>query len=242
MENSVVLDDYRKMDRFINEEKRYILKLCREIKKTGCNVLLIQKSILRDAVNDISLKFLADMKILVVTDVERSDIEFISKTLNCSPCASIETFSKEKLGSANLVEEEQTSGGKIVKITGVPGVQTVSILCRGSNSLMLDECERSVHDALCVIRSLVKCKYVVPGGGAPEIEMSLQLAKYAKAVGGEASYCIRAYAEALEVIPYTLAENAGLNPIAIVTELRNRHASGETTTGINVRKVSSQEP
>jgi len=236
MENSVVLDDYRKMDRFINEEKRYILKICQAIKKTGCNVLLIQKSILRDAVNDISLKFLADMKILVVSDVERADIEFISKTLNCAPCASIETFSKEKLGTAELVEEEQTSGGKIVKITGVPGLQTVSILCRGSNGLMLDECERSVHDALCVIRSLVKCKFVVPGGGAPEIEMSLQLAKYAKAVGGEASYCIRAYAEALEVIPYTLAENAGLNPIAIVTELRNRHASGETTTGINVRK------
>jgi len=236
IENSVVLDDYRKMDRFINEEKRYILKMCQQIKKSGCNVLLIQKSILRDAVNDISLKFLADMKILVVKDVERSDIEFIARTLNCSPCASIETFSKEKLGTAELVEEEQTSGGKIVKVTGVPGQQTVSILCRGSNSLMLDECERSVHDALCVIRSLVKCRYVVPGGGAPEIEMSLQLAKYAQTVGGQESYCIRAYAEALEVIPYTLAENAGLNPLTIVTELRNRHANGEKTTGINVRK------
>lgn len=101
---------------------------------------------------------------------------------------------------------------------------------------MLDECERSVHDALCVIRSLVKCRYVVPGGGAPEIEMSLQLAKYAQTVGGQESYCIRAYAEALEVIPYTLAENAGLNPLTIVTELRNRHANGETTAGINVRK------
>ena len=236
MENSVVLDDYRKMDRFIDQERIYIQKICRQIKRTGCNVLLIQKSILRDAVNDISLKFLADMKILVVTDVERSDIEFIAKTLNCSPCASIETFTKEKLGSAELVMEEQTSGGKIVKVTGVPGTQTVSILCRGSNALMLDECERSVHDALCVIRSLVKCKYVVPGGGAPEIELSLQLANYAKTVGGQASYCIRAFAEALEVIPYTLAENAGLSPIAIVTELRNRHANGEKTAGINVRK------
>merc|ERR1712232_393849 len=238
MENSVVLDDYRKMDRFIDEEKRYILNLCRKIKRSGCNVLLIQKSILRDAVNDISLKYLADMKILVVKDVERSDIEFISKSLNCSPCASIETFTKDKLGSADIVEEENTSGGKIVKISGVPGTQTVSILCRGSNTLMLDECERSVHDALCVIGSLVKCRFVVPGGGAPEIEMSLQLSKYAKSIGGEASYCIQAYADALEVIPYTLAENAGLNPMTIVTELRNRHANGEISTGINVRKGS----
>merc|ERR1712137_397281 len=236
MENSVVLDDYTKMDRFINEERRYILKLCQQIKKTGCNVLLIQKSILRDAVNDISLKFLADMKILVVKDIERSDIEFITKTLNCSPCASIESFTKEKLGTAELVEEESTSDGKIVKITGVPGTQTMSILCRGSNQLMLEECERSVHDAMCVIRSLVRSKFVVPGGGAPEIELSLQLANYAKTIPGIESYCIRAYAEALEVIPYTLAENAGLQPISIVTELRNRHANGEVNTGVNVRK------
>lgn len=236
MDNQVVLDDYTKMDRFINEERTYILKLCQAIKRTGCNVLLIQKSILRDALNDISMKYLADMKILVVADIERSEIEFISKTLKCSPCASIETFTKEKLGTAELVEEESTSGGKIVKVTGVPGTQTVSILCRGSNALMLDECERSVHDALCVIRSLVKSKFVVAGGGAPEIELSLQLSKYAKTLSGKQSYCIKAYAEALEVIPYTLAENAGLNPITIVTELRNRHASGEITAGINVRK------
>src|SRR3990167_5250044 len=238
MDNQVVLDDYTKMDRFINEERTYILKLCQAIKRTGCNVLLIQKSILRDALNDISMKYLADMKILVVADIERSEIEFISKTLNCAPCASIETFTKEKLGTAELVEEESTSGGKIVKVTGVPGTQTVSILCRGSNALMIDECERSVHDALCVIRSLVKSKFVVAGGGAPEIELSLQLSKYAKTLSGKQRYCIKAYAEALEVIPYTLAENAGLNPITIVTELRNRHASGEITAGINVRKVN----
>lgn len=236
MDNNVHIDDYTKMDRFIDEERRYILRLCQTIKKSGCNVLLIQKSILRDAVNDISLKFLADMKILVVTDIERSDIEFISKSLNCAPCASIDTFTKEKLGSADLVEEERTSDGKIVKITGVPGTQTMSILCRGSNQLMLAECERSVHDALCVIRSLVRSKFVLPGGGAPEIELSLQLAAYAKATPGIESYVIRAYADALEVIPYTLAENAGLNPISVVTELRNRHASGEVNTGVNVRK------
>merc|ERR1712232_603450 len=105
MENSVVLDDYRKMDRFIDEEKRYILNLCRKIKRSGCNVLLIQKSILRDAVNDISLKYLADMKILVVKDVERSDIEFISKSLNCSPCASIETFTTRIFISAKYFKK-----------------------------------------------------------------------------------------------------------------------------------------
>mmetsp|Transcript_13083 Transcript_13083/g.52186 ORF Transcript_13083/g.52186 Transcript_13083/m.52186 type:complete len:526 (+) Transcript_13083:147-1724(+) len=236
MDNQVVLNDYTKMDRFINEERRYLLKLVRAIKKTGCNVLLIQKSILRDAVNDISLKFLAEMKIMVVKDIERTDIEFISKTIGCTPAASIETFTKEKLGSAELVEEEGTAGGKVVLVTGVPASKTVSVLCRGSNKLVLDECERSVHDALCVVRSLVKSKYMIAGGGAPEIELSLQLTQYAKTVEGLETHCIRAFADALEIIPYTLAENAGLRPISIVTELRNRHVSGEKRAGINVRK------
>ena len=160
MDNQVVLNDYTKMDRFIGEERQYLMKLCQQIKKTGCNVLLIQKSILRDAVNDTSLTMLANMKIMVITDIERSDIEFISKTLKCSPVASIENFTKEKLGTASLVEENDCSNGKYVTVTGVPDSLTVSILCRGGNKLILDECERSVHDALCVIRSLVKTRFV----------------------------------------------------------------------------------
>lgn len=237
IENSVVVSHYAQMDRVLKEERNYILDLCKRIAKTGCNVLLIQKSILRDAVNDLSLHFLAKLKILVVRDIERDEIEFISKTLGCQPAASIEGFTAEKLGSAKLVEEISTNDGKVVKVTGVanPG-KTVTILCRGSNKLMLDECERSVHDALCVLRSLVKQKFLIVGGGAPEIEVSLQLGALSKTLSGQESYCMRAYSEALEIIPYTLAENAGLNPIQIVTELRNKHAQGEKTAGINVRK------
>jgi T-complex protein 1 subunit delta len=228
------------MDRVLKEERNYLADLCKRIAKTGCNVLLIQKSILRDAVNDLSLHFLAKLKILVVRDIERDEIEFISKTLGCQPAASIEGFTSEKLGSAKLVEEISTNDGKVVKVTGVanPG-KTVTILCRGSNKLMLDECERSVHDALCVLRSLVKQKFMIVGGGAPEIECSLQLSTLSKTLTGQASYCVRAFSEALEIIPYTLAENAGLNPIQIVTELRNKHTQGEKTAGINVRKVRS---
>ena len=110
---------------------------------------------------------------------------------------------------------------------------------RGSNRLIIDEADRSVHDALCVIRSLVKERFLVNGGGAPEIELSLQLAKFAEETGGMEGYCIKEYAKALEIIPYTLAENAGLHPINIVTELRNAHAEGNKFAGINVRKVHS---
>lgn len=109
-------------------------------------------------------------------------------------------------------------------------------MIRGSNRLVVDEADRSLHDALCVVRSIVKQKFLLVGGGAPEIEMAMQLENYAKTLGGIEAFCIRSFAEALTVIPYTLAENAGLNPMSVVTELRNRHAQGDIYTGINVRK------
>ena len=102
--------------------------------------------------------------------------------------------------------------------------------------MVLEEAERSLHDALCVIRCLVKNRALIAGGGAPEIELSQRLMEYAQTVKGMESYCIRGFAESLEVIPLTLAENAGLNPIAVVTELRQKHAEGQRTAGINVRK------
>ncbi len=141
----------------------------------------------------------------------------------------------------------------------------MTVLCRGSNRLIIDEAERSIHDALCVVRSLVKQvrtgrararalvspssprpeygsrvlqRYLLPGGAAPEMEVCVKLARYADSVGGQRGFCIRHYAEAFEVIPYTLAENAGMHPISIVTELRKRHAEGEKFAGINMKQNS----
>ena len=153
MDNTIIVNDYRQMDKILKEERQYLLNICKRIKKTGCNVLLIQKSILRDAVTDLSLHFLAKLKILVVKDVERDEIEFLSKSLGCKPIADIDAFTEDKLGYADLVEESNHSGAKVVKITGVknPG-RTVSILATGSNNLVLEESERSLHDALCVVR------------------------------------------------------------------------------------------
>eukprot|EP01104_Vermistella_antarctica_P009509 TRINITY_DN244_c0_g1_i1.p1 TRINITY_DN244_c0_g1~~TRINITY_DN244_c0_g1_i1.p1 ORF type:complete len:557 (+),score=182.16 TRINITY_DN244_c0_g1_i1:58-1671(+) len=237
VEAGVIVSDYSQMDRILREERKYILNLCKQIKAIGATVVLIQKSILRDATNDMALHFLAKMKILVVKEIERDEIEFISKTLGCRPIASVEQLAANKLGSAALVEEMSASDGKLVKMTGVKNPEaTCSILCRGSNSLMIDESERSVHDALCVIRSLVKERFLVAGGGAPETHVSVELARISNELTGMEAHCFRAYADALEVIPFTLAENAGLHPISIVTELRNRHAKGEVGAGINVRK------
>lgn len=237
MDHNVIVSDYAAMDRVLKEERAYILNIVKQIKKAGCNVLLVQKSILRDAVSDLASHFLDKIKVMVIKDVEREDIEFVTKTLGCRPIASLDHFVAENLVNADLVEEVASGTNKFVKITGIQNQgRTVSIVVRGSNKLVLEEAARSIHDALCVIRCLVKNRALIAGGGASEIELAIQLAAYAETVEGVDAYCFRGFANALEVIPSTLAENAGLNPIATVTELRNRHAQGEINAGINVRK------
>lgn len=256
MENQIVVNDYRQMDKILKEERTYLLNMVKKIKKAKCNVLFIQKSILRDAVNDLSLHFLAKLNILCVKDIERDEIEFVCKvtpspilltrpgltmliwpqSTGCKPIADIESFTEDKLGSADLVEEVQSSGARIVKVTGVKSAtQTVSIVCRGANSLILDEAERSLHDAHCVMRCLVKKKALLAGGGAPEIQIAQGLAAQARVLTGTESICWKAFADAMEVIPTTLAENAGLNSIKVVTELRHRHAQGEKNAGVSIR-------
>ena len=198
MENNVVVSDYAAMDRILREERKYILELCKKIKKSGCNVLLIQKSILRDAYNDLSLHFLAKLDIMVVTDIERTDVEFISRTLHLQPIAHVGNFAPEKLGSCALAEEITISGSasKVLKFTGIANMgRTVTVLMRGSNKLVIDEAERSLHDALCVVRSLVKKRFMIAGGGAPEAEVALRLTEWSKTLTGVQSYCVRSFAE-----------------------------------------------
>ena len=184
MDHTVIVNDYRLMDKLIKEERAYLINMLKKIKKSGCNVLLIQKSILRDAVTTESLAILSKLKIAVVKDIERDEIDFLCRSLGCKPVSDIDAFTEDKLGYADLVEEELIQECKVVKITGIKHVSgsagansggqahaagstsqgasvgarggTVSILAMGSNQLVLDETERSLHDALCVVRCLVK--------------------------------------------------------------------------------------
>lgn len=238
-ENNIIVNDYRQMDKILKEERAYLLNICKKIKKAKCNVLLIQKSILRDAVNDLALHFLSKLNIMVVKDIEREEIEFLSKGLGCKPIADIELFTEDRLGSADLVEEIDSDGSKIVKVTGIRNNNarpTVSVVIRGANNMIIDETERSLHDALCVIRCLVKERGLIAGGGAPEIEISRRLSKEARSMEGVQAFIWQEFASALEVIPTTLAENAGLNSIKVVTELRSKHENGELNDGISVRR------
>ena len=195
---------------------------------------------------------------MAMKDIERDEVPFICASTGCKPIADIESFTEDKLGSADLVEEENNMGARFVKVTGVrpspppapsggssststlaggkdSHPRTVSLLVRGANSLVLDEAERSLHDAHCVIRCLVKKRAMVAGGGAPEIEIAHQLQKQARELTGTEAICWKGFADALEVVPTTLAENAGLNPINVVTELRHRHDRGEKNAGVSIR-------
>jgi len=159
--------------------------------------------------------------------------------LGCAPIANIHQLTKEGLGHANLVEKVQIgpSAESVIKITGVAHqAKTATVLLRGSNKLILEEAERSLRDALCVIRCLAQKRYLIPGGAACETELARYLVEISRSSKGMENYCIFSFAEALEIIPYTLAENAGLDPIQLVTDLRARHAKGNKFDGINVRK------
>ncbi|KRY50590.1 T-complex protein 1 subunit delta, partial [Trichinella britovi] len=184
------------------------------------------------------LHYLAKLKIMVIKDIEREDIRFVMTSLGCRPVASLDHFVPEALGYADLVEEIRLdSGERLIQFTGVqnPG-KTASIVLRGSNRLVLDEAERSLHDALAVLRCLYKKKLLICGGGAPEMEVACRLRSLALENPGMLSFVFQSFADALEVIPYTLAENAGLRPIETITELRHRHVNGDSAAGINVRK------
>ncbi|KAK4635785.1 T-complex protein 1 subunit delta [Fulvia fulva] len=241
MENQIVVNDYRQMDKILKEERTYLLNMVKKIKKAKCNVLLIQKSILRDAVNDLSLHFLHKLGIMCLKDIERDEVEFICKSTGCKPIADIDSFTEDKLGSADLVEEVSNLGSRYTRVSGVKlsnpnAPKTVSIVARGANPLILDEAERSLHDAMCVIRCLVKKRALLPGGGAPEMAVSTLLAQESLTAQYPDSTCFKAFADALEIVPVTLAENAGLNSIKVVTELRARHAKGEANVGVSIKR------
>ncbi|XP_068632486.1 T-complex protein 1 subunit delta [Battus philenor] len=239
MDHNVIVSDYAAMDRVLKEERQYILNIVKQIKKAGCNVLLVQKSILRDALSDLAIHFLDKIKTMVIKDIEREDIEFVCKTLGCRPIASLDHFTAENMVNVDLVEEINEPGGRYIKMTGCNnGGRTVSVLVRGTSGAVVAEAARSLHDALCVVRCVARRPALLPGGGAPEAAASAALAKAAIVAPGADHYCLRAYADALEVVPSTLAENAGLNPIETVTELRAAHASGAAGcgAGVNVRR------
>ena len=221
--------DIEKLEQFLEEETRLLREMVEKIAATGANVVITQKGI-----DEVAQHFLAKKGILAVRRVKRSDIEKVAKATGAKIVTSLRDLKPDYLGYAELVEERRVGEDKMVFIEGAKNPRSVTILLRGANDMLLDEAERNIKDALHSLRNILREPKIVGGGGAIEVELANRLREYARTVGGKEQLAIEAYAEALETIPTTLAESAGMDALETLLKLRSLHTQGFRFAGVNV--------
>jgi thermosome len=214
---------------FLQEEENMLKAMVEKIVSSGANVVLCQKGI-----DDMVKHYLARKGVLAVQRVKESDMKKLAKATGGKPVINIEGLLKSDLGFAEVVEERKIGDDKMTFIEGSKNPHSVAILIRGVDKRFIDEAERSLHDALCVIRDVVQAPKIVAGGGAPEMEIARALRSYAETLPGREQLAIRSFGEAMEIVPLTLGENAGLDPVDLLLELRTRHEKGEKWAGVDV--------
>jgi thermosome len=215
---------------FLDEEERMLKEMANAVVKAGANVVFCEKGI-----DDMALHFLAKGGILTVKSVSSSDMEKLARATGGKILASVKDLTAAALGKAKKVEEVKIGDDKLIYVRECKNPKAVTIVIRGASSHVIDEAERSLHDGLCVVRNAVEDAKIVAGGGAPEAEVAKNLRNFAVKVGGREQLAVEAYAEAVEAIPLTLAENAGLDPIDIMVALRAEHEkAGNKNFGIEV--------
>jgi len=230
------IESPNQMKMFLDEEERMLKDMVASITKAGANVIFCEKGI-----DDMVQHFLARKGIIAIRRAKKSDMEKLARATGGKIESDINDISSSDLGYAALVEERRIGDDKMTFVEGCKNPKAVTILIRGGTERLNAEAERSIHDALCVVRDLVQEPRIVAGGGAPELEMSSVLKKYAETLPGREQLAVRVFAEALESIAITLSENAGLDPIDILSELRSRHEKGETWAGIEVLSGKVQD-
>lgn len=214
---------------FLQQEETMLKGMVDKIVAVGANVVLCQKGM-----DDMVQHFLARNGILAVRRVKKSDMEKLAKATGGTTSTSLDDLTSVDLGYAALVEERKIGDDKMTFVEGCKNPQAVTILIRGGTERMIAEAERSLHDALCVVKDIIMEPKVLAGGGAPELEMSKVLKRYGETLPGREQLAVKSFADSLETIVTTLAENAGLDPIDILSELRARHEKGEKWAGIEV--------
>ena len=224
------------IEAFLNEEEAMLKDMAEKITKSGANVVICQKGI-----DDMAQHFLSRKGVLAIRRAKKSDIEKLAKATGGKIVTKLDDITPADLGYAALVEERKIGEDKMTFVEGCKNPQAVTILIRGSTERFTAEAERSLHDALCVVRDLIEEPRIVAGGSAPELEMSNTIRKYAETLPGKEQLAVKIFAEALETIAVTLSENAGLQPIDVLSELRSRHDAGETWAGIEVREGKVQD-
>jgi thermosome len=230
------IESPEQMDAFLKQEEAMLKEMVEKLAAVGANVVLCQKGI-----DDMAQHFLARKGILAVRRIKKSDMEKLAKATGGKIITNLDDMSPADLGYASLVEERKIGDDKMTFVEGCKHPRAVTILIRGATERVVEEAERSVHDALCVVRDIVEEPKVLAGGGAPELEIAKALKKYAETLPGREQLAVKSFAEALEAIPATLTENAGLDPIDILSELRAKHEKGETWAGIEVHSGKVQD-
>jgi len=223
------IESPEQMDAFLKQEESMLKEMVEKLISKGANVVLCQKGI-----DDLIQHFLARKDVLAVRRVKKSDMEKLARATGGKVVTNLDDLAKRDLGYAKLVEQRKIADDKMTFIEGCKDARSVTILIRGGTERIVDEAERSIHDALCVVRDVVKEPKIMAGGGAPELEVARLLREYGETLPGREQLAVAQFSEALESVPTTLAENAGLDPIDIISELRARHDKGEIWAGVEV--------
>jgi thermosome len=220
------------MKMFLEKENSMFKGMVDKIVEVGANVVVCNKGI-----DDIAQHYLAKVGILAIAhrDLE-AGMGWLSKATGGRLVTSLEELSPADLGYSQLVEERKVEESKLVFFEGCKNPKSVSILLRGGTQRVVDEDERSIHDALSVVKDVVLKPQIVLGAGSPEAEVASKLLEWSKTLSGRKQLAVQKYAEAVESIPLAIAENAGMNPIDTLVELRAKHSKGEKTAGVNARE------
>ncbi|MBS7623473.1 TCP-1/cpn60 chaperonin family protein [Candidatus Bathyarchaeota archaeon] len=244
-DSKLTVEKPEQLDAFIRKEEQLLEEMVERLSSAGANVLLCQRGI-----DDSAQHHMAKRGILAVRRVKVSDMERLAKATGGRIVTDVAGLEPSDLGYAETVEERKIGDDKMLFIEGCKSPRAVTIFIRGGAERIVNEAERALHDALCAVRDVVRDPRIVAGGGAPEVEVSRRLREYSRSVRGREQLAVMAFADALEGIPLALAENAGLDPVDILVELRARHDRGQVWAGIDpfggtvrdMRKAGVLEP
>ncbi|MEJ2252453.1 MAG: thermosome subunit beta [Candidatus Lokiarchaeota archaeon] len=217
------------IQQFLDEEEKMLRNMVQKIVDSGANVVICQKGI-----DDMAQHFLARNGVMAVRRVKKSDLEKLSKATGGMIFNDLDDITPENLGYAGLVEERKVMNDSWIFIEECKDPKSVVILIRGGTDLIVDEADRAIHDALCVVRDVVEDQKIVGGGGAPELEVAIQLREYASTLGGREQLAVEIFADALDIVPKTLSENAGLDQIDVLMKLRAAHQKGNKFAGFDL--------
>ena len=231
MSAEIRISDPTQMQMFLEEENRMLKEMVEKLHQVGANVLICQKGI-----DDIAQHFLSKHGILAVRRVKESDMTKLTKATGGRITTNLDDITANDLGSADIVKQKKVESDKWVFIEGCRDPHSVTVLIRGGSQRVVDEVDRSIHDALMVVKDVIETPFIVAGGGSPEAYLSSQLKEWADTFDGREQLAIKQYAESLEAIPLTIAENAGMDPIDTIISLRAKQAGGKKSIGINAKE------